>query len=114
MPVDEWCDQSSGCGSPGVNDDPQMNGASIAALKFAQEAAQILGKTPDPKWLEVGDKLLIPRGTLTTPLGIYKDVHLMPNGTGPSLLSASQHCPAHTRRRLESKFHIAALGRVIF
>ena len=39
MPVDEWCDPASGCGSPGVNDDPQMNGASVAALKFAAEAA---------------------------------------------------------------------------
>ena len=45
MPVDEWCDQTSGCVSPGVNDDPQMNGASVAALKFAVEAAHLLGKT---------------------------------------------------------------------
>ena len=38
MPVDEWCDNAaSGCGSRGVNDDPQMNGAAIAALQFAIE-----------------------------------------------------------------------------
>ncbi len=86
MPVDEWCDQSSGCGSPGINDDPQMNGASVAALQFAVEASRLLGKTPDPQWLEISNKLLIPRGTMTTPIGIYNDVHLMPNGTGVSLL----------------------------
>eukprot|EP01047_Picozoa_sp_COSAG01_P137587 COSAG01_NODE_68123_length_265_cov_0.608434_1_plen_87_part_11 len=40
MPVDEWCDNTaSSCGSTGVNDDPQMNGASVAALRFAVEAA---------------------------------------------------------------------------
>jgi hypothetical protein len=89
MPVDEWCDQTSGCVSPGVNDDPQMNGASVAALKFAVEAAHLLGKIPDSKWLEISNKLLIPRGTMTTPLGIYNDVHLMPNGTGLSLLSTA-------------------------
>ena len=89
MPVDEWCDQSSGCGTPGVNDDPQMNGASVAALKFAVEAAEVLGEAPDPAWAEIANKLLIPRGTLTTPLGIYKDVHLMPNGTGPFVRNAS-------------------------
>lgn len=99
MPVDEWCDQRSGCGSPGVNDDPQMNGASVAALKFAVEAAEVLGETPEPAWVDIGNKLLIPRGTLTTPLGVYKDVHLMPNGTGPSVLNASHliaGCCSHT------------------
>jgi hypothetical protein len=39
MPVDEWCDPESGCSFPGVKDDPQMNGASVAALLFAAEAA---------------------------------------------------------------------------
>jgi hypothetical protein len=85
MPVDEWCDnKASECGSIGVADDPQMNGASVAALRFATEAAAALGKTPDPKWLEVADRLLIPRGTFTTSSGgSYKDVHLMPDKTVP-------------------------------
>ena len=85
MPVDEWCDQSSGCGSPGVNDDPQMNGASKAALQFAVEAAAAVGAAAevDPRWSEIAAKLVIPYGNFSTPFGSYHDVHLMPTGTVP-------------------------------
>lgn len=49
----------------GVNDDPQMNGACVAALQFATEAAGVLGETADPKWQELSKKLLIPYGIPT-------------------------------------------------
>jgi hypothetical protein len=48
-----------------VNDDPQMNGACVAALQFATEAAGVLGETADPKWQELSKKLLIPYGIPT-------------------------------------------------
>ena len=84
MPVDEWCDNgASGCGDSGVDDDPQMNGASIAALQFAAEAADALGMSPDPGWLNVSTKILLPYGSFETPYGKYSDVHLMPNRTVP-------------------------------
>ena len=37
-----------------------MNGACVAALQFATEAAGVLGETADPKWQELSHKLLIP------------------------------------------------------
>lgn len=83
MPVDEWCHQPSGCADPGVNDDPQMNGASKVALRFAVEAAETLNNTIDPKWSEIAEKLYMPFGNFSTPYGSYHDVHLMPNGTVP-------------------------------
>ena len=89
MPVDEWCWHDSGCGNPGVNDDPQMNGASVAALRFASEAAVTLGVDRDEAigWAAIAGKLLIPRGTLHAPdSGTYTNVHLMPKGTVPSAM----------------------------
>jgi hypothetical protein len=84
MPVDEWCDNTaSSCGSTGVNDDPQMNGASVAALRFAVEAALVLGEAPDPRWTEIAKKLVIPYGNFSTPYSSYEGVHLMPPKTVP-------------------------------
>ena len=50
MPIHEWCDEDSGCAFPGVDDDPQMNAASIVACKFAIEAAELLGEEVNQKW----------------------------------------------------------------
>ena len=76
MPIDEWCNQASGCADPGVNDDPQMNGVTIAALEFAIEAASIVGATSDPVW-----------GSIARGLPLLYDanlgnggVHTMPRG----------------------------------
>jgi hypothetical protein len=60
-----------------------MNGASVAALRFAVEAATVLGKEPDPKWAEIAAKLTIPYGNFSTPYGSYEGVHLMPPDTVP-------------------------------
>lgn len=74
MPIDEWCDQDTGCARPGIADDPQMNGACIAALRFALEAASLLGETPvPPAWTDVADNLALP---FDSDLGI----HRMPSG----------------------------------
>eukprot|EP00039_Didymoeca_costata_P003338 m.66968 g.66968 ORF g.66968 m.66968 type:complete len:964 (+) comp11849_c0_seq1:166-3057(+) len=73
MPIDEWCDQASGCAKPGVNDDPQMNAVSKAAIGFAVEAANILGKPPNTSWETVRDTILIP-------MDETHGVHAMPVG----------------------------------
>jgi trehalose/maltose hydrolase-like predicted phosphorylase len=44
LPIDEWCaDSGCGCSFPGVDNDAEMNGASIASLLAAARAAEILG-----------------------------------------------------------------------
>jgi hypothetical protein len=118
MPVDEWCDPKSGCASPGVNDDPQMNGASVAALHFAAEAAAVLG-TASPaqqqEWLDVAAKINIPFGNFSTPFGSYEEVHLMPPHTGTVhtmhrtvhtlLHSLHTHCMPNTVQSLSNYTH---------
>jgi hypothetical protein len=73
MPIDEWCDQKSGCASPGISDDPQMNGMSISAMGFAIEAAELLQEPVPDEWREIFAGLPIPfdetRGIHTMPVG---------------------------------------------
>ncbi|MGK7395353.1 MAG: glycoside hydrolase family 65 protein [Candidatus Cyclobacteriaceae bacterium M3_2C_046] len=50
-----------------VDNDAFTNGGAIQVLKAADQAARILDREPDPKWLEVADKLVIrifPDGTV--------------------------------------------------
>ena len=94
MPIDEWCNQASGCASPGVDDDPQMNGVTIAALRFAIEAASIVGSTDSARiaqWQSIADGLVL----------LYNEslaggVHTMPVGkNGVSVIQAphATSCP---------------------
>eukprot|EP00035_Acanthoeca_spectabilis_P014265 m.271436 g.271436 ORF g.271436 m.271436 type:complete len:952 (-) comp16091_c0_seq1:156-3011(-) len=76
MPIDEWCDQASGCANPGVDDDPQMNGMCIAALRWAIEAAELIGKGPTPNtWGKIAAGLVLPYNA-----SLGGGVHTMPVG----------------------------------
>eukprot|EP01065_Artemidia_motanka_P005545 TRINITY_DN1267_c1_g1_i2.p1 TRINITY_DN1267_c1_g1~~TRINITY_DN1267_c1_g1_i2.p1 ORF type:complete len:708 (+),score=214.08 TRINITY_DN1267_c1_g1_i2:655-2778(+) len=88
MPVDEWCDQLSGCAKPGVDDDPQMNAASVAALRFAVEAAAVLNHTAPALWADIADTLVIP-------FDAKNGVHAMPSGRGVPVVTGGRHtsCP---------------------
>ena len=57
MPIDEWCNQTSGCATSGIDDDPQMNAVSILALRFAAEVAAVLGEDAPPAWITIADGL---------------------------------------------------------
>ncbi|MCH8485911.1 MAG: glycoside hydrolase family 65 protein, partial [Candidatus Cyclonatronum sp.] len=51
MAADEWAEN--------VDDNAFTNGAAISALRFATQAAELLGQTPDPKWMEIANGLPI-------------------------------------------------------
>jgi hypothetical protein len=106
MPIDEWCDQSSGCANPGVDDDPQMNGVSVAALLWAVEAATLVGETAPIAWAQIAAGLVIPYNA-----SLGGGVHTMPVGAnGVSVINPprSTSCPGkptalysgHIRRSL--------------
>jgi len=46
----------------GVDDNAFTNGAAIVALRAASSAALICGKEPDPRWIQVADKIRILKG----------------------------------------------------
>ena len=72
-----------------MNDDPQMNGVTVAALRFAIEVAGIMGITPPPEWGKIANGLIIPYNAT---LG----VHSMPVGpTGLPVITSprSTSCP---------------------
>jgi len=48
----------------GVTDDPYTNAAAKKNLELAREAARVLGKSPNPKWQDIADKLYLPRKDL--------------------------------------------------
>ena len=97
MPIDEWCDQSSGCASPGVDDDAQMNAMTAAAMRFAVEAAAVVGWTGDnatkevAAWGAIAAGLIIPYNA-----SLGGGVHTMPVGrNGLPVISTprSYSCP---------------------
>ncbi len=49
--ADEWAEN--------VDDDAFTNGIAIEVLRYATQAAQVLGITPDPTWTEVADNIVI-------------------------------------------------------
>lgn len=95
MPIDEWCDQASGCANPGVDDDPQMNGMCIAALRWAIEAAELIGKGPTPNtWGEIAAGLVLPYNA-----SLGGGVHTMPVGAnGISVINPPRatSCPGES------------------
>jgi hypothetical protein len=56
-----------------VNDDPQMNGVSIAAMGFAIEAAELLHEPVPDEWREV-------YANLSIPFDPTHGIHTMPSG----------------------------------
>ena len=60
-----------------MNDDPQMNAVSLAALLWAVEAAGLVGfgnESEIMQWEQIADRLVIP-------YDVNLGVHIMPNGT---------------------------------
>lgn len=45
--------------APNVNDNAFTNGAAITALQFAVKAAKEIGVEPDPRWIDVSEKIKI-------------------------------------------------------